>query len=79
MAAMRVDVLGPISDVETIAKGSGIRELARLRRVYGRGRWLKRKGIARVRLTDGSIRLAEIHWYEAAAFGRKEIKVKHLL
>jgi hypothetical protein len=76
---MRFEVLGEISDTETIATGSGIREIARLRRIYGRGRWRKRKGVARVRLTNGSIRLAEIHWYEASAFGRKELKIKHLL
>jgi hypothetical protein len=76
---MRFEVLGEVSDVETIATGSAIREIARLRRLYGRGRWRKRKGVARVRLANGSIRLAELHWYEASAFGRKEIKIKHLL
>ena len=76
---MHFEVLSEISDVETIALGSGIREIARLRKIYGRGRWRKRKGIARVRLANGSVRLAEIHWYEAAAFGRQEMKIKHLL
>jgi hypothetical protein len=77
--SMRFDILGAISQVETFAIGSEIREIARLRRLYGRGRWRKRKGIARVRLGDGSMRLAEVHWYEAAGIGRKEFKVKHLL
>jgi hypothetical protein len=76
---MRFDVLGEISQIETFATGSGIRELARLRRIYGRGRWRKRKGVARVRLSDGSIHLAELHWYEAAGIGRKEYKIKQLL
>jgi len=76
---MRFEVLGEISAVETFAAGSAIREIARLRRVYGRGRWRKRKGIARVRLGDGTVRLAEIHWYEAAGIGRKEFKIKRLL
>jgi hypothetical protein len=76
---MHFEILGDISDVETFATGSGIREAARLRRVYGRGRWRKRKGIARVRLADGSLHLAELHWYEAAGIGRKEFKIKHLL
>jgi hypothetical protein len=76
---MRFDILGEISEVETIAAGSGIREIARLRRTYGRGRWRKRKGFAQVRLSNGSVRLAELHWYEAAAFGRKEFKIKQLL
>jgi hypothetical protein len=76
---MRFEILDRISEVETFASGTGIREIARLRRVYGHGRWRKRKGIARVRLTDGSIHLAEIHWYEASGIGRKELKIKHLL
>jgi hypothetical protein len=76
---MRFEILGEISDVETFATSSGIREIARLRRSYGRGRWRKRKGIARVRLGDGSVQLAEVHWYEASGIGRKEFKIKHLL
>jgi hypothetical protein len=76
---MHFEILSEISDVETFATASGIREIARLRRIYGRGRWRKRKGIARVRLFDGSIHVAELHWYEAAGIGRKEIKIKHLL
>jgi hypothetical protein len=68
-------ILGEISAVETFAAGSGIREIARLRKAYGRGRWRKRKGIARVRLLDGSVH----HWYEAASIGRRELKIKHLL
>ncbi|MGA7808296.1 hypothetical protein [Bradyrhizobium sp.] len=72
---MRFEILGDISDIETFATGSGIREVARLRRIYGR--WRKR--LARVRLSDGSIHMAELHWYEAAGIGRKEFKIKHLL
>ena len=76
---MHFEILGAIAQIETFAIGSGIREIARLRRLYGRGRWRKRKGLARVRLADGSIRVAEVHWYEAAGIGRKEFKIKHLL
>ena len=76
---MQFEILGDISEVETFATGSGIRELARLRKIYGRGRWRKRKGIVRVRLPDGSIHLAEVHWYEASGFGSKEFKIKRLL
>jgi len=76
---MRFEILGEISNVETFAAGSGIREIARLRRLYGRGRWRKRKGVARVRLADGSIHVAELHWYEASGIGRKELKIKHLI
>lgn len=76
---MPFKIIGEITQIETFAVGSGIREIARLRRIYGRGRWRKRKGIARVRLVEGSLHLAEIHWYEAAGIGRKELKIKHLL
>ncbi len=76
---MEFEILGAVSEVETFATGSGIRELARLRRTYGPGRWRKRKGVATVRLPDGSIRLAEIHCYEAGSVGRKELKIKYLL
>ena len=68
-----------ISGIETFATGSGIREVARLLRIYGRGRGRKRKGIARVRLSDGSIHVAQLHWYDAAGIGRKEFKIKQLL
>ena len=76
---MRFEIVGEISQIETFAVESAIREIARLRRAYGRGRWRKRKGIARVRLPNGSLHLAEIHWYEAAGISRKELKIKHLL
>ena len=76
---MRFEILSEISEIETFATGSGIREIARLRRIYGRGRWRKRKGTARVRLSDGLILMAELHWYEAAGIGRKEFKIKYLL
>jgi len=72
-------LVGPITDVETIATGSGIRELARLRRRYGRARWRKRKGIAQVELPDGVIRVAEVHWYEATGVGQREFKIKRYL
>ena len=73
---MDFELIGEITDVETIAVGAGIRDRARLRKQYGKGRWRKRKGVARVRLPDGRIRLAEIHWYEAHGIGKKEFKLK---
>jgi hypothetical protein len=76
---MHFQVVGQIEQIETFAAGSGIRELARLRKIYGRGRWRKRKGVATVRLSDGTIRLAELHWYEATGIGRKELKLKRYL
>ena len=73
---MDFELVGPIRDIEPIALGRAIRELARLRRRYGRGRWRKLKGIARVRRIDGTIHTAEVHWYEAQGIGRKELKIK---
>ena len=71
-------LLGRLSDIETIAIGSKIRDLLRLRKQYGKGRWLKRKGFGNVRLVNGTIHVAELHWYEAAGIGKKEMKVKRL-
>ena len=76
---MRFDILSEIAEIETIAEGSGIREIARLRKAYGPGFWRKRKGVAQVRLPDGNVRLAEIHWYEATSIGRRDCKIKQLL
>jgi len=76
---MHFEIISEISHVDTFAVGSGIRELARLRKVYGKGRWRKRKRMARVRLADGSIHLAEVHWYEASGIGKMEFKIKRLL
>jgi len=74
-----IEILGRVSKVQTIAAGAGIRELARLKKVYGPGRWRKRKGIATVRFPDGTTGLAEVHWYEAHGVGKKEFKLKKLL
>ena len=76
---MAVDIVGSIADTQVIARGRAIRELGRLERSYGRGRWRKLKGVARVRLKDGSTSLAEVHWYEAAGIGKREMKVKQFL
>ena len=76
---MYFEIVGDIADAETIATGSSIREVARLRKFYGRGRWRKRKGIARVRLASGEVRLAEVHWYEAHGIGRREFKIKRYI
>src|SRR3989442_16013741 len=56
---MYFEIIGGITHVETFAAGSSIQEIGRLRKLYGRGRWRKRKGIARVRLEDGAVLLAE--------------------
>jgi hypothetical protein len=66
------EICGELSNVETFATGKSIRELPRLRRLYGKGRWRKRKGISDVRLPNGTMRKAELHWYEASGVGKKE-------
>jgi hypothetical protein len=76
---MSFEIISEITDVETIAMGSSIRDIARLRRRYGKGRWRKLKGVARVRLRSGRVRLAELHWYEAHGIGRREMKRKRYL
>jgi hypothetical protein len=76
---MYFEIIGEITGVETFAAGSAIREVSRLRKLYGRGRWRKRKGFARVRLPDGTTRRAEVHWYEAHGIGRKEFKIKRYI
>lgn len=76
---MKFEVIGKITNVETIAVGSSIREIIRLRKVYGTARWRKLKGTANVQLADGTICKAEIHWYEAHGIGKKEIKLKRIL
>ena len=76
---MHFEILGEILWPETIASGHRIRELRRLNRVYGKSSWRKRKGIAKIRLIDGAVRLAELHWYEGHGKGKKEIKIKKYL
>ncbi len=73
---MKFEIVGEIRQTETIAAGHSIRVLASLEKKYGKGHWRKKKGIATIRLTDGSFRIAEIHWYEAHGIGRKDIKIK---
>jgi hypothetical protein len=73
------EICGEVVDVETFVTGESIRELPRLRKFYGLGRWRKRKGFADVRLPNGTIRKAEIHWYEASGVGKKEFKIKRFV
>ena len=76
---MDFEILSGPTDVETIASGRGIRERQRLLRLYGKGFWKKMKGSALIRLRDGRIRRAELHWYEAHGIGKKEFKRKAYL
>lgn len=76
---MHFEIIGEIHSVETIAVGKSIRDIKRLRKQYGSGHWRKMKGVANVRLHSGTIRIAEIHWYEAHGIGKKEFKRKRYL
>lgn len=76
---MHFKIIGPLTEVETIASGTRIREWKRLSKIYGGRRWRKRKGVAQIRLSDGAICRAEIHWYEAHGIGAKEYKIKRIL
>lgn len=76
---MSFEILGEIAQVEIIAVGNSIHEIARIQKRYGAGRWRKLKGIAEIRLPSGMVCLAELHWYEAHGVGRKEFKIKRVL
>lgn len=73
------EIISDITDIEVIAIGNSIRDLERLREQYGNARWRKMKGIAMIKLSNGNVRKAEIHWYEAHGIGRKEFKRKGYL
>jgi hypothetical protein len=72
------EIISDITETETIAVGNAIREINRLRRSYGSGRWRKMKGKATIRLSDGIICKAELHWYEAHGIGQKDMKIKKI-
>ena len=76
---MHFEIVGKITEIEIIASGPGIRILGVLRKRYGRGRWRKLKGVATVRLSDGRIRLAEVHWFEAHGIGKRKMRIKRYL
>lgn len=73
---VQFDLVGPIEQIETIAAGRGVKVRFFLRKIYGRGRWRKLKGIAMVRLRNGQLRRVELHWYEAHGIGRRDLKIK---
>jgi hypothetical protein len=76
---MSFTIVGEIRDVRPIALGRSVRVRVRLRKLYGGERWRKLKGIAAVRLPNGTRCLAELHWYESHGVGRREFKIKRLL
>ena len=76
---MRLEIVSEIEQAETIASGRGVKVRALLVKIYGRGRWRKRKGVATVRLANGILRRVELHWYEAHGIGRRDFKIKAYL
>ena len=76
---MHFEIIGEIEEVETMAVGGSIRDIMRLQKQFGRGRWRKLKGFANVRLQSGHIRKAELHWYEAHGIGKRKMKIKRFL
>ena len=68
-----------ITNVQVIAVGRAIRDLTKLKKAYGKGRWRKLKGTALVELETGEVFRAELHWYEAHGIGRRDMKVKQEL
>jgi hypothetical protein len=76
---MHFEILGEIRGIEVIAVSGSIRDLDWLQKQFGKGRWRKLKGVARVRLANEEVRMAEIHWYEAHGIGKKKLKIKRFL
>jgi hypothetical protein len=76
---LKYKVIGEITEIRLIAAGRAIRELKRLRKAYGAGRWRKLKGFASIQFSNGTIQQAELHWYEAHGVGRKETKIKRII
>ena len=76
---MHFEIIGEITNIEIIAVSNKIRILPLLRKRYGAGRWRKLKGVASVRLFDGSVRLAELHWFEAHGIGKRKMRIKRFL
>ena len=76
---MSFEIIGEIEEIVTIATGRSIRDIKLLRKQFGPGRWRKLKGLATVKLFDGTIRKAEIHWYEAHGIGRRKFKIKSFI
>jgi hypothetical protein len=76
---LKFEIVGEVEHQETIASGGGVKIRSNLRRIYGTGRWRKRKGVATVRLANGKLRRVELHWYEAHGIGKRDFKIKTYL
>ena len=76
---MHFEIIEEIEEIETMAIGGSIRDIMRLQKQFGRGRWRKLKGFAKVRLQSGQIRKAELHWYGSHGIGKRKMKIKRFL
>ena len=76
---MDFEILGKISNIEIIAVSGKIRILPFLQQEFGKGRWRKLKGVAQIKLSNGEVRMAEVHWFEAHGIGKKFLRIKHYL
>ncbi|MGO9393976.1 MAG: hypothetical protein ACLP7A_05110 [Desulfobaccales bacterium] len=76
---MHFEIIGEIANIETMASGGSIRNIMRIQKQFGRGRWRKLKGFAKVRLQNGHMRRAELHWHEAHGIGKRKMKIKRFL
>lgn len=76
---MNFKIRGEIREIETIAVGRGIKNLKRLNKVYGKTGWRKLKGTCQIKLEDGAVLEAEVHWYEGHGIGKREVKIKRYL
>ena len=76
---MYIELLGSLAEIEIIAVNLSIRQHAELKARYGGQRWRKLKGVGWVRLANGKVRRAEVHWYEAHGVGKKKFKIKRFL
>lgn len=76
---MDFEIVGKIAEVETFARGIGVRIRDHLNRTYADGRpvrWRKRKGFATDAYVDGSIYYAEVHRFEGHGIGKVKMTVK---
>ncbi len=73
------EIISKIGDIEIIAVGRAVRDVSRLNKVHGAGRWRMLKGSASVRLPSGRVRFAEVHWYEAHGIEKRDFKIKRYL
>jgi hypothetical protein len=69
---MDFEIIGEIRNIETISASGGIRALRNLNRLFGESRWPKLKGQALIKLSNGHVRLADIHWYEGHGIGKRK-------